>query len=202
MYGTYTAGWIKRGPSGVIGTNKKCATETVDRLLDDDALAACRSIETVDHSTNCCSDTVRTTSTTTAGQTSITTSGPPAPKPVAHESRSPRSTNCSASQATDSPHDRIRSPPPSARLKHVRQPRLRSGHDDASGRCRGVPRRPDRSTATCGFGRTRTTDDGRDGRGAHDVERIDHWVRQVPLPIRDRSEGDAPSSGFRRASVS
>ncbi|MBJ8348644.1 4Fe-4S binding protein [Antrihabitans sp. YC2-6] len=35
MYGTYTAGWIKRGPSGVIGTNKKCATETVDRLLDD-----------------------------------------------------------------------------------------------------------------------------------------------------------------------
>ena len=28
--GVYTAGWIKRGPSGVIGTNKKCAQETVD----------------------------------------------------------------------------------------------------------------------------------------------------------------------------
>jgi ferredoxin--NADP+ reductase len=32
---TYVAGWIKRGPSGVIGTNKKCATETVDALLAD-----------------------------------------------------------------------------------------------------------------------------------------------------------------------
>jgi ferredoxin--NADP+ reductase len=32
---TYAAGWIKRGPSGVIGTNKKDATETVDALLDD-----------------------------------------------------------------------------------------------------------------------------------------------------------------------
>jgi ferredoxin--NADP+ reductase len=29
----YCAGWIKRGPSGVIGTNKKDATETVERLL-------------------------------------------------------------------------------------------------------------------------------------------------------------------------
>ena len=33
--GAYCAGWIKRGPSGVIGTNKKCATETVDGLLAD-----------------------------------------------------------------------------------------------------------------------------------------------------------------------
>ena len=32
---TYVAGWIKRGPSGVIGTNKKDATETVEVLLDD-----------------------------------------------------------------------------------------------------------------------------------------------------------------------
>ena len=31
---TYVAGWIKRGPSGVIGTNKKDATETVELLLD------------------------------------------------------------------------------------------------------------------------------------------------------------------------
>jgi ferredoxin--NADP+ reductase len=28
-------GWIKRGPSGVIGTNKRCARETVGCLLDD-----------------------------------------------------------------------------------------------------------------------------------------------------------------------
>ena len=33
--GHYTAGWIKRGPSGVIGTNKKCATETVQMLFED-----------------------------------------------------------------------------------------------------------------------------------------------------------------------
>jgi ferredoxin--NADP+ reductase len=32
---TYVAGWIKRGPSGVIGTNKKCATDTVASLLAD-----------------------------------------------------------------------------------------------------------------------------------------------------------------------
>ncbi len=31
----YCAGWCKRGPSGVIGTNKKDATETVDLLLED-----------------------------------------------------------------------------------------------------------------------------------------------------------------------
>jgi ferredoxin--NADP+ reductase len=33
--GVYCAGWIKRGPSGVIGTNKKDATESVDLLLED-----------------------------------------------------------------------------------------------------------------------------------------------------------------------
>lgn len=33
--GTYVAGWIKRGPSGFIGTNKTCSEETVDALLDD-----------------------------------------------------------------------------------------------------------------------------------------------------------------------
>jgi ferredoxin--NADP+ reductase len=32
---TYAAGWIKRGPSGVIGTNKKDAAETVETLLAD-----------------------------------------------------------------------------------------------------------------------------------------------------------------------
>jgi len=38
--GEYTVGWIKRGPSGVIGTNKKDANETVDRLLEDVAAGA------------------------------------------------------------------------------------------------------------------------------------------------------------------
>jgi ferredoxin--NADP+ reductase len=33
--GLYAVGWIKRGPSGVIGTNKKDALETVDKLFSD-----------------------------------------------------------------------------------------------------------------------------------------------------------------------
>jgi ferredoxin--NADP+ reductase len=33
--GVYCAGWIKRGPTGIIGTNKKDATETVELLLED-----------------------------------------------------------------------------------------------------------------------------------------------------------------------
>ncbi len=33
--GDYCAGWIKRGPSGVIGTNKKDAHETIGLLLAD-----------------------------------------------------------------------------------------------------------------------------------------------------------------------
>jgi len=35
LAGEYVVGWIKRGPSGVIGTNKKDAQETVDALLAD-----------------------------------------------------------------------------------------------------------------------------------------------------------------------
>lgn len=35
--GEYVAGWIKRGPTGVIGTNKHDATETVTALLEDAA---------------------------------------------------------------------------------------------------------------------------------------------------------------------
>jgi ferredoxin--NADP+ reductase len=33
--GEYVVGWIKRGPSGVIGTNKKDATDTVAKVLQD-----------------------------------------------------------------------------------------------------------------------------------------------------------------------
>jgi ferredoxin--NADP+ reductase len=35
LRGEYVVGWIKRGPSGVIGTNKKDAQETVDSILAD-----------------------------------------------------------------------------------------------------------------------------------------------------------------------
>ncbi|MDX2356190.1 FAD-dependent oxidoreductase [Dietzia sp. PP-33] len=33
--GLYTAGWVKRGPTGVIGTNRSCAVETIGRLTAD-----------------------------------------------------------------------------------------------------------------------------------------------------------------------
>jgi len=33
--GEYVVGWIKRGPSGVIGTNKRDAQETVDHVIED-----------------------------------------------------------------------------------------------------------------------------------------------------------------------
>jgi ferredoxin--NADP+ reductase len=36
--GEYVAGWIKRGPTGVIGTNRPCAKETVMSLLEDAAV--------------------------------------------------------------------------------------------------------------------------------------------------------------------
>ena len=35
LRGVYCAGWIKRGPTGIIGTNKKDAMETVQQLLED-----------------------------------------------------------------------------------------------------------------------------------------------------------------------
>ncbi len=35
VLGEYTGGWIKRGPSGVIGTNKPDALETVNHMMAD-----------------------------------------------------------------------------------------------------------------------------------------------------------------------
>ncbi|MCX4510562.1 FAD-dependent oxidoreductase [Streptomyces sp. NBC_01619] len=42
--GEYVAGWIKRGPTGVIGTNRPCAKETVTSLLADAAALSARPI--------------------------------------------------------------------------------------------------------------------------------------------------------------
>jgi ferredoxin--NADP+ reductase len=38
--GAYVTGWIKRGPRGIIGTNKKCARDTVRTMLADAAAGA------------------------------------------------------------------------------------------------------------------------------------------------------------------
>jgi ferredoxin--NADP+ reductase len=43
LLGHYTAGWIKRGPSGVIGTNKPDAAETADKMVED--VAAGRTLD-------------------------------------------------------------------------------------------------------------------------------------------------------------
>jgi ferredoxin--NADP+ reductase len=40
LAGVYAVGWIKRGPSGVIGTNKPDSAETADHLLEDVASGA------------------------------------------------------------------------------------------------------------------------------------------------------------------
>ncbi|MFF3874565.1 FAD-dependent oxidoreductase [Streptomyces sp. NPDC001978] len=54
--GVYVTGWIKRGPRGVIGTNKQCAAETVASLVDDFAAgrlpAPSRSIAELDELLN------------------------------------------------------------------------------------------------------------------------------------------------------
>jgi ferredoxin--NADP+ reductase len=39
--GLYVSGWIKRGPSGVIGTNKPDSVETITSMLADVAAGAC-----------------------------------------------------------------------------------------------------------------------------------------------------------------
>ena len=46
--GVYVSGWIKRGPTGIIGTNKPDATETVDCMLEDLAAGAVLSPATAD----------------------------------------------------------------------------------------------------------------------------------------------------------
>ncbi|SMQ14517.1 ferredoxin--NADP+ reductase [Streptomyces sp. Ag82_O1-12] len=42
--GEYVAGWIKRGPTGVIGTNRPCAKETATSLLEDAPALALRAV--------------------------------------------------------------------------------------------------------------------------------------------------------------
>ena len=42
--GEYVAGWIKRGPTGVIGTNRPCAKETVASLVADAEVLAGRAV--------------------------------------------------------------------------------------------------------------------------------------------------------------
>ena len=69
--GHYAVGWIKRGPSGVIGTNKKDAQETVDALLEDLASGESPARPPVSRRSRSCSLSARaTTSPISAGRRS------------------------------------------------------------------------------------------------------------------------------------
>jgi ferredoxin--NADP+ reductase len=46
--GEYVSGWIKRGPTGVIGSNRPCANETVGSLLADAPALARREVAAED----------------------------------------------------------------------------------------------------------------------------------------------------------
>ncbi len=45
LFGCYVTGWIKRGPSGLVGTNKACAKQTVELLLSDAERLRARPLE-------------------------------------------------------------------------------------------------------------------------------------------------------------
>ena len=57
VVGEYTAGWIKRGPTGVIGTNKPDALETVECMMED--LAAGRHLDPAEPDAQACERLIR-----------------------------------------------------------------------------------------------------------------------------------------------
>ncbi len=88
--GEYVVGWIKRGPSGVIGTNKKDAQETVDAIIADvtappmGAPVCSRPARPTPQPLRaCCAHASRPSSPMTDGLRSTATSGPSARNRVA-----------------------------------------------------------------------------------------------------------------------
>ena len=77
--GVYAVGWIKRGPTGILGTNKRDAEETVSRLAEDLAAGACPAPPTgARRSTRCWPTASPTPSRSTPGARSTHTSSRPA----------------------------------------------------------------------------------------------------------------------------
>ena len=102
----YCTGWIKRGPSGIIGTNKKDATETVELLLEDAAagrLGAPRRTERPTRSRRSSPSAAPPRSSTTAGRRSTRTSAPPASRTAVRASSSARGTSCSLRRSASPP---------------------------------------------------------------------------------------------------
>ena len=109
--GEYVVGWIKRGPSGVIGTNKKDAQETVDAMLADLAPSSngagpahhARAARRGDDRGAAARAPARSSSPTPAGRPSTATSASSASAPAARASSSPTSSRCCASPRRETP---------------------------------------------------------------------------------------------------
>ncbi len=104
--GVYCTGWIKRGPSGVIGTNKKDATETVDKLLEDVRsgglpLEAGRPPPT---STRCSPSVASTSSRRPGGRRSTQPSAHAGSSSAARASSSPAGPSCSLQRGASHLH--------------------------------------------------------------------------------------------------
>ena len=94
--GVYCAGWIKRGPTGVIGTNKKDATETVEALLADaEAGLIGGTVRPPRPSTRCSPSAGSTPSSTRAGRRSTPRNVPPASRTGGRGSSSRAGRRCS-----------------------------------------------------------------------------------------------------------
>ena len=94
--GVYAAGWIKRGPTGVIGTNKKDATETVALLLEDARAGRlpAPARRTPTRRSSCSPSAASSSSPTRAGRRSTPSSARPASRTAARGSSSAPGTSC------------------------------------------------------------------------------------------------------------
>ena len=97
--GLYAAGWIKRGPTGVIGTNKKDAVETVDLLLEDARAGLLPAPAATRRSTSCSPSVAWRRSCTRAGSRSTRASARAASRRAGRGSSSARGTSCSPPRA-------------------------------------------------------------------------------------------------------
>ena len=94
LTGVYCAGWIKRGPTGVIGTNKKDATETVRLLLEDDAARRLPRASDPRDLVECWRDGTGSRSSTSAGRRSTPPRRQPAKRAAVRASSSAPGTSC------------------------------------------------------------------------------------------------------------
>ena len=95
--GVYAVGWIKRGPTGILGTNKRDAEETIGCLSEDLLAGALRSppVPVAVPSTRCWPSAGPTSSRSMAGVRSTRTSASAAARSCVRGSSSPRTTSCS-----------------------------------------------------------------------------------------------------------